>query len=96
MINENPIKHVYFEQTFESKINKNRKEEECYILPSQIGFSSIEFRLQIREELEYLGMSIEELSNASYIKHNRMQRLIFSTDTFDHKEIKEISRVLGF
>ena len=96
MINENPIKHVYFEQTFESKINKNRKEEECYILPSQIGFSSIEFRLQIREELEYLGMSIEELAKATYISENRIRRLTQNAESFNSNDIKEISRVLGF
>ena len=96
MINENPIKHVYFEQTFESKINKNRKEEECYILPSQIGFSSIEFRLRIREELEYLGMTIEELAKATYISENRIRRLTQNAESFNSNDIKEISRVLGF
>jgi len=89
-------KHVYFEETFESKINKNRKEEECYILPSKIGFSDIEFRLQIKEELAYLGMTYEELAKASYINPDRMKRLIYSVELFNHNEIKEISRVLGF
>lgn len=95
-INKKPIKHVYFDQTFESKINKNRKEEECIILPSTIGFSDMEFRLRIREELQYLGMTYEELAKASYINENRMKRLVYSVELFNHNEIKEISRVLGF
>lgn len=92
-----PIKHVYFEQTFESSTGRKIKEEESFvILPSSIGFSDIEFRLKIREELAYLGMTIEELAKASYISFMRMKTLIFSTGTFSHSEIKEISRVLGF
>lgn len=92
-----PIKHVYFEQTFESATGRKIKEEESFLtLPSTIGFSDIEFRLKIREELDYLGMTYEELAKASYISFMRMKTLILSTGTFEYSEIKEISRVLGF
>lgn len=92
-----PIKHKYFEMTIESSIGKKIKDEEKFlILPSSIGFSDIEFRLRIREELDYLGITHEELAKASYISSMRMKTLILSTGTFSPSEIKEISRVLGF
>lgn len=92
-----PIKHKYFELKIESSIGRKIKDEEKFItLPSSIGFSDIEFRLRIREELDYLGMTSEELAKSCYINQNRMKRLIFSTGTFSPSEIKEISRVLGF
>lgn len=92
-----PIKHRYFEQTIQSSIGRKIKDEEKFItLPSSIGFSDIEFRLRISEELDYLGMTHEELAKASYISSMRMKTLILSTGTFSPSEIKEISRVLGF
>ena len=89
-----PIKHVYFTDIFESKINKPK--EEFLIIPSQIGFSDIEFRIMIKDELAYLGMTLEELSKSTYIDINRIQSLITKNGTFNANDIKEISRVLGF
>ena len=92
-----PIKHKYFELTIESSIGKKIKDEEKFLtLPSLIGFSDIEFRLRIREELDYLGMTSEELAKSCYINQDRMKRLIYNVELFNHPEIKEISRVLGF
>lgn len=92
-----PIKHKYFEQTFESSIGKKIKDEEKFLtLPSSIGFSDIEFRLRIREELEFLGTTTEEFAKAIYVNYDRAKRLIYGTESFTPSEIKEISRVLGF
>lgn len=94
---KNPTKHVYFEQTIQSSIGRKIKDEEKFItLPSSIGFSDIEFRLRIREELEYRGVSTEEFAKAIYVNSDRAKRLIFGTESFTPSEIKEISRVLGF
>ena len=92
-----PIKHKYFEPTIQSSIGRKIKDEEKFLtLPSLIGFSDIEFRLRIREELDYLGMTSEELAKSCYVNSDRAKRLIYGTESFNHTEIKEISRVLGF
>ena len=92
-----PIKHKYFEPTIQSSIGRKIKDEEKFLtLPSSIGFSDIEFRLRIREELEYIGASTEEFAKAIYVNSDRAKRLIYGTESFNHTEIKEISRVLGF
>ena len=92
-----PIEHKYFEKVFESSIGRKIKEEEKFIiLPSLIGFSDDDFRIRIKEEIDFLGLSTEDFAKAVYISYDRAKRLIFSTESFNHSEIKEISRVLGF
>ena len=82
--------------TTTNEFKKWKEDNNFIIIPSIIGFSDNEFRLKIKEEIQYLGMSIDELSKASYCNEKRMQRLVFGTQKFTSKEIKEISRVLSF
>lgn len=60
-------------EIFESKTGRQWKEESNFIIiPSIIGFSDSEFKLKIREEIQYLGMSTEELARLCYMDRNRI------------------------
>ena len=86
-----PIKHVYFD----SKMNNRTIKEPEVILQSIIGFNHDEFRQIILDELEYLGISKEDLARNCYIGLDRMKGILIHKSKFSHSEITEITKRLS-
>ena len=86
----NSSQHKYFQ----SKINKNFVEQ-FIIEESIIGFDHANFKERIKDELDYIGLSYEELASKCYINPQRMQYLMLKNVEFLPNEIASIKKVLG-
>ena len=64
--------HVYFQ----SKINREIIEQ-YELKESIINFDQIEFANDVKEQMEDLGVSVLELSKATYLPEDRVRHIIF-------------------
>lgn len=82
------IKHVYFT----SSINSEREKFE--ILESSINFSHKEFAQDVKDQLLELGIETCELSKMTYIKTDRINRILRGATKPTEEEVKIIKRKL--
>lgn len=80
---------------FESSINKGVKHE-FEILESSITFDKKDFSQQVKDEMKYYGMDIENLSKTTFISKFRLGALISGNANYTHQEIEIIRKRLHF
>lgn len=86
----NKTQHKYFH----SKINRDFVER-FIIEESIIGFDHLSFKERIIDELNFLGISKEELAKSIYISKERMQSLLKGNIKFTPNEISQIRKRLN-
>lgn len=90
-------KHVYFDsgEAIESILN-NSKERISEILPSEIGFNHTDFSIRIQDAMNEIGISISELSTATYITEDKIRAYFKGKQFLNFTERKTIGKFLGF
>lgn len=84
------VQHAYFQ----SKFNRDLVER-FEIQESIIGFDHFSFKERIIDELNFLGISKEELAKSIYISKERMQSLLKGNIKFTLNEIWQIRKRLN-
>jgi len=82
---------------YESKLNASFDQNNYVIIESSIGFDFADFSIRIYDEMNFIGLTAEEVAKACYIDKDRFKRCLRFTakEQFSDTEIIRIRKVLN-
>ena len=77
---------------YESKMNSVFDQNNYMIIESSIGFDYADFSIRIYDEMNYIGLTAEEVAKSCYIDKDRFKRCLRFTAN-EHFSVAEIIRI---